>query len=166
MRASRQRPTTLRGGALADPVRSTWSWSRARRPREQPRQPAGKVPGRLGPERVREHRQPVAHRGGLVALLDDEEQLLATASGVFDSNAGWGYLALLLILSGAAIYLGIRFQRFAFVAYGTVYGYAGLSVRLLDSIGEFTGVLAYFAVTGSLVVFALVVLARRFGRAE
>ena len=92
--------------------------------------------------------------------------LLATASGVFDSDAGWGYLALLLILSGAAIYLGIRFQRFAFVAYGTVYGYAGLSVRLLDSIGEFTGVLAYFAVTGSLVVFALVVLARRFGRAE
>jgi hypothetical protein len=90
--------------------------------------------------------------------------LLATASGVFDNDVGWGYLALLLLLSAAAIYFGIQFKRFAFVAYGTVYGYAGLTVQLLDSIRQFTGVLAYFAITGSLVVFALIKLTRRFGR--
>jgi hypothetical protein len=92
--------------------------------------------------------------------------LLATASGVFDEDAGWGYLALLLLLSATAIYFGIQFKRFAFVAYGTVYGYAGLTIQLLDTIGRFTGVLAYFAITGSFVVFALIKLARRSGRDE
>jgi hypothetical protein len=91
---------------------------------------------------------------------------LAAASGVIDSGAEWLYLLVLLMLAAAAIYLGIRFRRFAFVAYGTLYGYAGLSIRLLDSMGGLTVVLAYFAVTGSLVVFGLVVLARRFGRDE
>jgi hypothetical protein len=91
---------------------------------------------------------------------------LAAASGVIASRAEWLYLLVLLILAAAAIYLGIRFRRFAFVAYGTVYGYAGLSIRLLDSMGGLTVVLAYFAVTGSLVVFGLVTVARRFGRDE
>jgi hypothetical protein len=91
---------------------------------------------------------------------------LAAASGVIDSRAGWFYLPALLMLAAAAIYLGIRFRRFAFVAYGTLYGYAGLSIRLLDSMGGLTVVLAYFAVTGSIVVFGLVILARRFGRDE
>jgi Predicted membrane protein (DUF2157) len=90
--------------------------------------------------------------------------LLATASGVLDNNAGWGYLLALLILSAASIYLGIRFSRFAFVAYGTLFGYAGLSARLLDAVHDDTLALAYFVVTGSIVVFALVVIARRFGR--
>lgn len=92
--------------------------------------------------------------------------LLAAASGVVDGGAPWAYLALLLILSAAAIYLGIRFKRFAFVAYGTLYGYAGLSIRVLDGIGSITGALLWFVVTGSMVVLALVLVARRFGRAE
>jgi hypothetical protein len=91
---------------------------------------------------------------------------LAAASGVIDSRAEWLYLLALLILAAAAIYLGIRFRRFAFVAYGTLYGYAGLSIRLLDVIGGFTGVLFYFAVTGSIVILGLVIVARRFGRDE
>lgn len=89
--------------------------------------------------------------------------LLATVSGVTASN-GLLYLALLLPLAGALIYLGVRFDRFAFVAYGTLYGYAGLSAQLLDVIGSPTASLAYVVVTGSMVVIALVVLARRFGR--
>ena len=92
--------------------------------------------------------------------------LLATISGVLEPGAGLAYLGLLLVLSGAAIYLGVRYNRFAFVAYGTLYGYAGLSVRLLDRIGGPTIALSYFVVTGSIVVIALVVLARRFGRDE
>jgi hypothetical protein len=92
--------------------------------------------------------------------------LLATMSGVFETP-GWPlYLGALLLLSAASIYLGVRYRRFAFVAYGTLYGYVGLSVRLLYSLGSVTGALAYFAVTGTLVVLALVVVARRFGRDE
>ena len=90
--------------------------------------------------------------------------LLATASGVIDNDAGWGYLLALLVLSAASIYLGLHFKRFAFVAYGTLFGYAGLSLRLLDAMDSATAALAYFVVTGALVVLALVVVARRFGR--
>lgn len=93
--------------------------------------------------------------------------LLATLSGVFESPpAGLAYLGTLLVLAGAAVYLGVRFHRFAFVAYGTLYGYAGLSIRTLTLIGGPIGGLTYFVVTGSAVVIALVVLARRFGRDE
>ena len=48
----------------------------------------------------------------------------------------------------------MRFRRFAFVAYGTLYGYAGLSARLLDALGSPTLAPVYFVVTGSLVVIA------------
>jgi hypothetical protein len=92
--------------------------------------------------------------------------LLSAISGVFDGGARFAYLGLLLLLSAAAIYLGIRFKRFAFVAYGTLYGYAGLSIRVLDGLGGITAGLLWFVVTGSMVVFALVVVARRFGRDE
>lgn len=92
--------------------------------------------------------------------------LIAAASGVLEPSLGPLYLVALVALAGAAIYLGLRFKRFAFVAYGTLYGYAGLSARLLESMGGMIGVLMYFAVTGTLVVIALVVLARRFGRDE
>lgn len=92
--------------------------------------------------------------------------LIAAISGVLEPGSGLVYLGALLILSAAAIYLGVRYNRFAFVAYGTLYGYAGLSARLLSRLGSPTLVLAYFVVTGSIVVIALVVLARRFGRDE
>jgi hypothetical protein len=92
--------------------------------------------------------------------------LLAGASGVLDGGARWAHLALLLVLSAAAIYLGVRFRRFAFVAYGTLYGYAGLSIRVIDDVSSITGALLWFVVTGSIVAGALVVLARRTGRDE
>lgn len=91
--------------------------------------------------------------------------LLAAISGIFEP--AWPmYLGGLVLLSAAAIHLGVRYRRFAFVAYGTLYGYAGLSIRLLYEVGSATGGLFYFAATGSLVVIALVVVARRFGRDE
>ena len=92
--------------------------------------------------------------------------LFATLSGVLEPGAGLVYLGGLLLLSAVAIYFGVRFHRFAFVAYGTLYGYAGLSARLLSAIGGPTIALAYLVVTGSIVVIALVALARRFGREE
>ncbi len=87
----------------------------------------------------------------------------AMVSGLGDS-AGLIYLAALLLLSAGAIVLGVKFRRFAFVAYGVVYGYIGASYTLLEGIGDFEAALAYFVVTGTLVIIALVVLARRFGR--
>ncbi|MEO7136045.1 MAG: DUF2157 domain-containing protein [Vicinamibacterales bacterium] len=92
--------------------------------------------------------------------------LLAAISGVLEPGIGLAYLAALLILSATAIYLGVRHDRFAFVAYGTLYGYVGLSARLLNAVATPTLALIYFVVTGSIVVIALVVLARRFGRDE
>ncbi len=72
----------------------------------------------------------------------------------------------LLAVSAAAIWQGVRLRKFAFVVYGIIYGYAGISARAIDHIWNETGVLAYFAVTGVAVVAALVVLARRVGRSE
>lgn len=92
--------------------------------------------------------------------------LMATFTGVLEPASGWIYLASMLALSAASIYLGIRFHQFAFVAYGSLYGYAAISARLLENIGGPTIALWYFVITGLLVVGGLTVLARRFGRDE
>ncbi len=92
--------------------------------------------------------------------------MLAMASGVVEPGVGLLYSGALLALSALSIYLGIRFRRFAFVAYGTLYGYMAISVRLLDLIGGPIVAMWYFIVTGVIVVAALTVLARRFGRDE
>ncbi len=92
--------------------------------------------------------------------------LLATLSGVPDRAVGLVYLALLMPLAAALIYLGVRFNRFAFVAYGTLYGYAGISAKILVELDDVILGLLYLVVTGSIVVIALVALARRFARNE
>lgn len=92
--------------------------------------------------------------------------MMATASGVLEPGSGWLYLAALLSLAAAAIYLGVRFDRFAFVAYGTLYGYAGVSARLLESMGGPVIALWYFVITGTLVVVGLTIVARTFARDE
>jgi predicted membrane protein DUF2157 len=92
--------------------------------------------------------------------------LLATASGAIGGSYGLIYLLALVMLAALSILLGIRFRRFAFVAYGTVYGYAGISLKFLDLLRSPTLGLAYLVVTGSIVVMTLVVVARRFGRDE
>jgi len=70
------------------------------------------------------------------------------------------------VLAAVSIGLGLRYRRFAFVAYGTLYGYAAISFRTLDALRSPLGSLLYFIVTGSAVVVALVVVARKFGRDE
>ena len=76
------------------------------------------------------------------------------------------YLLALLGLAALAIVEGVRFRRFAFVVYGVLFGYAGISIRLLRDIGSVTAALAYLVVSGTIVIITLVVLARRFGRDE
>jgi len=87
-------------------------------------------------------------------------------SGVFLRDDWPLYLVAILALAAAAIVLGVRYARFAFVVYGVVFGYAAVSTRLLWDVGSFSAGMAYFVVSGSLVILALVVLARRFGREE
>jgi hypothetical protein len=92
---------------------------------------------------------------------------VALLSGVGVRDGEWlFYLAALLVLSGLAVATGVRFKRFAFVVYGVVYGYAGVSIRLIRDVQSFTSFLAYFVVSGTIVILALVMLARRFGREE
>ncbi|HEV3058314.1 MAG TPA: DUF2157 domain-containing protein [Vicinamibacterales bacterium] len=90
----------------------------------------------------------------------------AVVSGVIDRSGGALYLVLLAVLAAAVIALGVRFARFAFVAYGIVYGYAGVTIRIMRHIDTGTATFGYLVVTGTLVIILLVVLARRFGRDE
>jgi hypothetical protein len=90
---------------------------------------------------------------------------LALLSGVGEPGSpGTFYLLAVLGLSAVAIVQGVRFNRFAFVVYGVLYGYAALSGRLLRDVRSFSAGLSYFVVSGTVVVVTLVVLARRFGR--
>ncbi len=92
--------------------------------------------------------------------------LVALASGVGEPAMGLAYLAALLSLCAAGIALGIRYRKFAFVTYGILYGYGAVSFKLLDYIGGPTEVFLYGITTGTLVLVALVALARRLGRDE
>ena len=92
--------------------------------------------------------------------------LAANAFGAIDGPSRGLYLLILLLLSAASITLGIRYRRFAFVAYGTVYGYFGITVRVLNAVGGPTIGLLYLLVTGTLVLVTLVVVARKFARDE
>ena len=107
-----------------------------------------------------------AHFLDVYLQLGANALLIAAISGVLERDNGWAYLVVLLAFAATSIYLGVRYRRFAFVTYGTLYGYAGLSVRLLDAMGGLIIGLTYFIITGSIVVILLVVLARRFGRDE
>lgn len=92
--------------------------------------------------------------------------LLAVASGAVDGPSLNLYLLGLVILSAVSIYLGIYFRRFAFVAYGMLYGYGAISMRVIDKLNDATVTFLYFIATGGLMLVALVVIARRFGRDE
>jgi hypothetical protein len=91
---------------------------------------------------------------------------MALISGVASRSDWLIYLIAVLGLAGLTIVEGVRFRRFAFVAYGVVFGYAGISARLFREFQSFSSLLAYFAVSGTIVIVALVALARGFGREE
>ncbi len=92
--------------------------------------------------------------------------LAALASGVGEPGMGLAYLGALLAMCSAAIALGIRHRKFAFVTYGILYGYGAISFKLLEVLGGPTAIFFYGVTTGTMVLIALVVLARRFGREE
>jgi hypothetical protein len=92
---------------------------------------------------------------------------IALLSGVYDENGTWLYLVALLGLAAIAVFEGVRFNRFVFVAYGTVYGYIGISTKMLRNTAiDSTFALSYLIISASLVILSMILLARRFGREE
>jgi hypothetical protein len=92
---------------------------------------------------------------------------IALVSGVFDESASWLYLVGLLALAAVAIVQGVLFRRFAFLAYGIIYGYIGISAEVLrGSTIESTFALTYLIVSGIGVVGSIIFLARLSGREE
>jgi hypothetical protein len=100
----------------------------------------------------------VAANVWFVALVSGAAQRAGGASAA--------YLAALLGLAAVAIWQGTVHSRFLFVVYGAVYPYAGVTARVLPTLGGEGGLFAYFAITATMMVIALVVLSRRFGRDE
>lgn len=92
---------------------------------------------------------------------------IALLSGVYDAQGTWLYLAGLLGLGTVAVVEGIRFNRFAFVAYGTVYSYIGVSIEVLRGRQiDSTFTLSYLILSSVLVILSMIFLARLFGREE
>jgi hypothetical protein len=91
---------------------------------------------------------------------------IALVSAAVGGDLEWLYLLGLLGVATVAIVAGVRFKRFAFVVYAVVYGYIGISARVIREIDTFTTGLAYVATSGVIVIASLIVLARRFGREE
>ena len=91
---------------------------------------------------------------------------LSLLSGVIEDKS-WLYLVGVVGLAAIALVSGVRFERFAFVAYAILFSYAGISIQLLRGINlDSTAALAYFVLSGLLVVILTVAFARRFGRQE
>jgi hypothetical protein len=90
----------------------------------------------------------------------------AILSGVFDSEDHGLWAVGLLIACAASLAWGLQRRQFAFVAYAAVYGYVGVSYMLLRHASDGTLILAYFVFTAIAMIVMLVLIARRFGRAE
>jgi hypothetical protein len=101
-----------------------------------------------------------------VALLSGASEMTYYVGVGTPADDSLLYLTALVGLAAVAIFAGVRFSRFAFVAYGVVYGYLGISIRVVRLLmpSSFTAPLAYVVVSGAAVIFALVALARRSGR--
>jgi hypothetical protein len=88
---------------------------------------------------------------------------VALASGTWQGDSNLVYLAGLLALAAVSIAYGIRHRQFAFVAYGAVYPYVGISLRLTRHWGDMA-TLGYGVVSASAMAVLMVIVARRFGR--
>jgi hypothetical protein len=90
--------------------------------------------------------------------------LAALVSGVLAGDRRTRWLMLLLLACGAIIDRGVRARRFVFVSYGVIYGYVGLSARVLGFAPGLSSVFLYFVVSGTIVIGSLALLSRRFHR--
>ena len=102
-------------------------------------------------------------------FVETHLHVAATAAFVaLTSGVPWGdtsplYLAGLLGLAAISIAYGIRHRQFAFVSYGAVYPYVGISLWLTRHWNG-TATLGYGVVSASAMAVLMVAVARRFGR--
>jgi hypothetical protein len=101
-------------------------------------------------------------------FVETHLHLAATAAFVALTSGAWTdsgllYLAGLLALAAISMAYGIRYRQFAFVAYGAVYPYVGISLRLTRHWRD-TATFGYGVVSASAMVVLMVYVARRFGR--
>jgi hypothetical protein len=89
----------------------------------------------------------------------------ALLSGVFNREGYGIWFLALLIACGASLAWGLTQRQFAFVAYSAVYGYIGVSSILIRGIRDEISILGYFVITTVAMLVALVLIARRFGKA-
>lgn len=88
---------------------------------------------------------------------------VALASGTWQGGSSLAYLTGLLALAAVSIAYGIQHRQFAFVAYGALYPYVGLSLRLTRHWTDMA-MLGYGVVSASAMAVLMVAIARRFGR--
>ena len=92
--------------------------------------------------------------------------LSALASGIGEPGLGLMYVSALLSLCAGTIYLGIHYQKFAWVTYGVLYAYGAVSYQVAEYVDDAAVISFYGVISGILVLVALVILARQFGRDE
>ena len=92
--------------------------------------------------------------------------LFGLASGVIAGDARLLWLAGLVMVAAVAIERGVNARRFAFVVYGVVYAYVGISADVDRRIRSDTATLAYFVVSAIAVVAGLFAASRSIGREE
>lgn len=91
----------------------------------------------------------------------------ALLSGVDRSSGGVPHLAGLLAVAAASGVYAQRARRFVFLLYAVLYGYVGVTAFVLSRTAwGAEGVIAYFLLTASAVVAAVVAFHRRFRSAE
>ncbi len=91
----------------------------------------------------------------------------ALVYGIIEERPSWPYLVGLLTLAVVSAAAGVRHRRFSFIAYACIYGYIGVSARILDLIvHDETALFGYFIISGTIVLVSLVLLARHFGREQ
>ena len=105
-----------------------------------------------------------AHFFGTYLNLAANVLFWAVLSGVFNREGYGLWLLALLIACGASLAWGLARRQFAFVVYAAVYGYVGVSSRLLRSVTAESAVLSYFVVSGVAMLVLLVYIGRRYGR--
>jgi hypothetical protein len=119
---------------------------------------AGAVQARLGWKR---------HFLGVHLHLGLNVLMATLLSDIDRQSVGLAYLAgLLVVATGSAVYAQ-RTRRFVFLLYGVLYAYVGVTVFIFSRASwDIEGVLAYFLLTASVVVAALVAFHRRLRSAE
>jgi len=92
--------------------------------------------------------------------------LFALASGVIAGDARLLWLAGLVVVAAVAIERGVNARRFAFVVYGVLYAYIGISAEITSRLHGEMSILSYYVISAVAVVAGLFAASWVVGREE